>query len=146
MGNKTRTADLVAALRTISQAQELLADYDLDTSNETIACHQALDALDRVTQHPAGNSTGRNQHSTGTFDNIQSSSPVEAPTGTSSAAALRRLRKERPDLHARVLAEELTPHRAMVEAGFRKPTITIPREVDAAARALRRGAINNLQI
>ena len=32
------------------------------------------------------------------------------PSGTSRAAALRRLRKDRPDLHGRVLAGELSAH------------------------------------
>lgn len=43
--------------------------------------------------------------------------------GTSRAYALRRLRIHRPDIHARVLAGELSPHRGMIEAGFlRQPT------------------------
>jgi len=46
---------------------------------------------------------------------------VERPTGNSTAAALRRLRKDRPDIHARVLAGELTANAGMNEAGFRKP-------------------------
>jgi hypothetical protein len=59
--------------------------------------------------------------------------------GTSAAQALRRLRKDRPDLHARVLANELTPHRAMVEAGFRRRTATVPLDdLDALAATLRR--------
>lgn len=41
--------------------------------------------------------------------------PDPHPDGTSATYALRRLRRERPDLHARVLAGELSPHRAMVE-------------------------------
>ena len=41
--------------------------------------------------------------------------------GNSSAAFLRRLRKDRPDIHARVLAGKLTPQAGMVEAGYRKP-------------------------
>lgn len=46
--------------------------------------------------------------------------------GTSVEYALRRLRKPeekggRPDLHARVLAGEISANAAMVEAGFRKP-------------------------
>lgn len=48
-----------------------------------------------------------------------------APTGTSTAAALRRLRKHRPDLHAAVLAGRMTAHAAMVAAGFRPKTITV---------------------
>jgi hypothetical protein len=35
---------------------------------------------------------------------------------------MRRLRKDRPDIHARVLAGELTPHAGMIEAGLRKKT------------------------
>jgi hypothetical protein len=46
---------------------------------------------------------------------------VGRPTGTSAAYALRRLRKDRPDIHARVLAGKLTAHGGMLAAGFRKP-------------------------
>jgi len=42
------------------------------------------------------------------------------PSGNSRAAFLRRLRKDRPDIHARVLAGELSPYAGMIEAGFRK--------------------------
>jgi hypothetical protein len=44
----------------------------------------------------------------------------KAPSGTSAAAAMRRLRKDRPGIHARVLAGEMSAHAGMVEAGFRK--------------------------
>ena len=44
----------------------------------------------------------------------------QAPTGTSTEAFLRRLDKDRPDIHARVLAGELSAHAGMIEAGFRK--------------------------
>ena len=47
------------------------------------------------------------------------------PTGTTAQYALRRLRKARPDLLARVEAGELSPHGAMIQAGFRKKTITV---------------------
>jgi hypothetical protein len=57
------------------------------------------------------------------------------PTGTSVEAALRRLRKARPDLHARVLAGELSAHAAMIEAGFRKPR---PRDSMPGLTKLRR--------
>jgi len=50
----------------------------------------------------------------------------KAPVGNTRAAALRRLRKDRPDLHKRVLDGELSPHAAMVEAGFRRRTATVP--------------------
>jgi hypothetical protein len=51
---------------------------------------------------------------------------------------LRRLRKDRPDLHARVLADELSAHAAAVEAGFRPRTITLrlttPQSIATALR------------
>lgn len=75
---------------------------------------EAVDLLDRALQNPPSAHIA--------FDNVQGT----APTGTSADAALRRLRKDRPDLHARVLARELSPHAAMVEAGFRPRTITAP--------------------
>lgn len=89
---------------------------------------EALDLLDQALQRPIG----VNQHTEGR-DNVMTL------RGNSKDAALRRLRKDRPDLHARVLAEELSPHAAMVEAGFRHRTATVPvDDVEAIARALRR--------
>jgi hypothetical protein len=56
-----------------------------------------------------------------TLDNIQG-----FPSGTSEAAALRRLRKDRTDLYDDVIAERLSAHAAMVQAGYRHPTATVP--------------------
>lgn len=47
----------------------------------------------------------------------------KVPTGGSAAAFIRRLGEDRPDIHARVLAGELTPHAGMLEAGFRKKAV-----------------------
>lgn len=77
---------------------------------------EAVDLLDQALRNPVGT----NQH----VDIINTLE--ERPTGTSAESALRRLRKDRPDLHTRVLAGELSPHAAMIEAGFRRPTITVP--------------------
>jgi len=63
---------------------------------------------------------------------------VERPTGTSAAAALRRLRKDRPEIHARVLAGELSPHAGMIEAGFRKKPVR--KKVSAFDRAAKQAA------
>jgi hypothetical protein len=54
--------------------------------------------------------------------------------GTSREEALRRLAKDRPDLHARVMAGELSAHAAAIEAGFRAKTVTIPAAELAALR------------
>jgi hypothetical protein len=45
------------------------------------------------------------------------------PTGTSLDATLRRLRKNHPELHGRVLAGELSANAAAIEAGFRKKPV-----------------------
>lgn len=68
-------------------------------------------------------------------DNIKD---AQAPDGTSKAAGLRRLRKDRPDLHERVLSGDMTTHAAMLEAGFRKPSITLqPNNAPRAAERIR---------
>jgi hypothetical protein len=59
---------------------------------------EALDMLDKALQKQDGRPE--------TFDNIQGLEP--APTGTSRQQALRRLRKDRPDLHARVGGFEMS--------------------------------------
>lgn len=46
-------------------------------------------------------------------------------SGTSADRALRKLRNQRPDLHTEVIRGKLSPHRAMVQAGFRRPTATV---------------------
>jgi hypothetical protein len=59
------------------------------------------------------------------------------PDGNSAEAALRRLSRHRPDLLARVVAKELSPHAAMIQAGFRTRTITIPLDPKVMARRIR---------
>jgi hypothetical protein len=85
-----------------------------------------------------GRSSGRPKR---TVDNING---LDRPTGTSKAAAHRRLAKDRPDLHARVLKNELSVHAAMIEAGFRHRSVTIRTDdMSAAATALKRQLTNN---
>lgn len=86
---------------------------------------EALDAIDRATQSKPGRPP-----------ETQNNVPNKGPEGNTSAKALRRLRKDRPDLHARVLAKELSPHAAMVEAGFRRRTWTAPADVEELGAAL----------
>jgi hypothetical protein len=87
---------------------------------------EALDAIDRATQNAHGVHVGD-------VDNVN-----VRPGGNASAAALRRLRKDRPDLHAEVLAGEKSPHAAMVEAGFRTPTLSVPLTAEGVLRAAQR--------
>jgi hypothetical protein len=73
---------------------------------------QRLDAKDRAQQRQGGRPK--------TVDNGGGNINSSRPSGTSKAYALRRLRKDRPDLHARVLAGEISAHAAMITAGFRR--------------------------
>ena len=58
--------------------------------------------------------------------------------GTTKSSGLRRLHRQAPALHAKVVAGELSVNAACIKAGFRKPTFTIPADVDGAVGALRR--------
>jgi hypothetical protein len=84
-----------------------------------------VDLLDRALQNPVGSNVP--------LDNIQE----HAPTGTSEAAALRRLRKDAPALHAEVIGGHISAHAAMIQAGFRHRTISVRvDDPEAAARSL----------
>jgi len=87
---------------------------------------EALDLLDHALQNPAGRPEKNN--------NIQ----VKAPQGTSVDRALRKLRKDAPELHAEVLAGRLSANAAMVKAGFRPRTFSVRPEPKSAARTLRK--------
>jgi len=73
---------------------------------------EALNKIDEATQKKIGT----NQHSKGD-NNVNTQS---RPVGNSREQALRKLRKDAPEIHKRVLAGELSCHAAMIEAGFRK--------------------------
>jgi hypothetical protein len=58
--------------------------------------------------------------------------------GNSRDNALEKLRDRRPDLHEKVISNEITPHGAMIEAGLRKKVIQIPYDIKNIASALKR--------
>ena len=108
-------------------------------------CRDDVEALDLLTQEltgKPGNPTGTNQHSecgisdiitNSTFDSEVEAIDTNDGRGNTSTYALRKLRKSRPDLHADVLEGALSPHAAMVEAGFRKRYLQLPDDPQAAA-------------
>ena len=95
-----------------------------------------VDFGDRISKRSRGNPTGANQYKNGNLYNIQNS--TSAPSGTSQAAALRRLREHRPDLHSKVLKGKLSAHSAMIKAGFRQKTLTVPLDPAKAAESIKR--------
>jgi hypothetical protein len=90
---------------------------------------EALDAIDWVTGHSQGKRTDL-------VSNVHEVKEEKRPAGNTAKRALRKLRKDRPDLHQQVIAGKKSPHAAMVEAGFRKKTLTIPADIEGAARRL----------
>lgn len=70
-----------------------------------------------------------------TVDNIHSDYATR-PSGTSSQRSSLRLSRQAPELHSRVLSGELSPHAAMIQAGFRKKTMTLPCDVESLGKPL----------
>lgn len=65
------------------------------------------------------------------FQRVYNINPLK---GTSSEYGIRRLRRDRPELAAKVDVGELSVNAAMVEAGFRRPQITV--FIDTAEAAI----------
>ncbi len=66
---------------------------------------------------------------------------AKPPTGTSSSYAISRLKHQAPELLDEVKAGKITPHAAMVQAGFRERQITIPADPAKAAKRLRKNFV-----
>lgn len=97
------------------------------------------DQRDKAGQRAGGGQPGNSNAAKdkSTVNNIDSR--LERPRGTSQSANLRRLRKDRPDLHARVLAGELSSNAAMIEAGFSPHRVQVRTDsVESIAKTLRR--------
>ena len=67
----------------------------------------------------------------GGVDNINSSEG-----GTSATYALRRLKRDHPELAEKVVSGKLSAHAAAIEAGFRKRTIAVPADNPDSAVAV----------
>lgn len=105
---------------------------------------EALDLIDQeLTRKPGGQEGNTNnrfsQDDDTNNDNVMIRSPdTKASQGNSIEYTLRRLRKDHPELHEKVLANEMSPNAAAIEAGFRKRTVTVTLEVDAIARVIKK--------
>lgn len=108
--------------------------YGLDIESETLRKMinydiEALDLFDQLTTRPHGTNRFTNDIDN---DNIM----IYSEQGTSKQYALRKLRKDKPDLHKQVLSGDISPNAAMIKAGFRKKsfTITIDNSINIANR------------
>lgn len=89
---------------------------------------EALDLLDQALAKGS-----RQGERTDLVNNINEVPAPARPQGTSRAHAIRKLRTEAErgnekasELHADVLADRISPHAAMIQAGFRQKTISVP--------------------
>lgn len=97
---------------------------------------EALDAIDAALRMPEGRPVRGDAE---TVNNVHGFTAAQRPQGNSAERALRALRDHAPALHAEVLAGRVSPHGAMVAAGLRRRTLTIPcDDPAAAARSIRR--------
>ncbi len=102
------TADIPRGLETTAENLMEIAKGDVALEDE----------IDRLLRRSVGRPLG----STETVDNINSFGRSD---GTSKRQALRKLRSDAPELHDEVVAGRMSPHAAMVQAGFRPKTLTI---------------------
>lgn len=89
---------------------------------------EALDAIDAALQRNDGNQPS-------TVDIVNG---CERPTGNSAERALRVLRNQFPELHSEVIAGRMSPHKAAVQAGIRKKTVTVEAGTFGFARYIKK--------
>ena len=92
---------------------------DYDTLKEICLSQEREDVLNQIDKLEKGEEVkpGPKSKEDSSLYNIQE---TQYPSGTSAQAAIRRLRKDRPDLLAQVLAGELSANAAAIEAGHRQ--------------------------
>jgi hypothetical protein len=129
---RERTVKVTHQTVTFTRFEEFVTEPPPDGLGGTVQllenlCRDDFDALrllKDVTTNPHG---GDRRSESFKSDNVTLESTANE-RGNERSYALRKLSKSRPDLHAQVIAGDLSPHAAMVEAGFRKKTVTIPVE------------------
>jgi hypothetical protein len=113
VGNPYGSEDRMLAAELGKRADEIREQLKDIKRKQAEAQNRVRDEEDRKQQRPVGRPEIVYNNSSVVHD--------YRPAGNSAAAFLRRLRKDRPDIHARVLSGELSPHAGMIEAKFRKP-------------------------
>lgn len=93
-----------------------------------------LDLLDRTFNSIQRGGDRRSSHFKRDIVTIENSNKQR---GNSLVYALRRLRETRPDLHQKVLAKELSVHKAMVKAGLRKKSMAVAADISKICTAIK---------
>ena len=129
---------LLAAERVLIPVQP--SPYDLWASAEMVALIEStvLDMLDRAVQRPHGT----NRYTS--LEGLNQSIKVDEIKRDRSTQNIRRLREDRPDLHAKVLAKDMTVTEAAVAAGIYPKRIAINlKSPKSAAATIRNNAAHN---
>ena len=136
----------VAKFKRFSDFVEAYQSEGLHTTVSTLMklCEDDPVARDMISQVEAGGrgAPNGNQNASKTnIDNVNICFGDDAPkqdtgTGNATTYAMRRLAKDAPEFHAKVIAGELTPNKAMVEAGLRVPPMQMPQDPTKAGQYL----------
>lgn len=113
----------------------LLVQSRASDKKDAEAAHEALDLFVHEVKTAAGN-VDLEELPPSDVDELKK---TMRPTGRTREYALRRLQNMRPDLHGQVVNGELSPNKALIEAGLRERRITISQDnVGKAASSIRR--------
>jgi len=109
---------------------EASTPFGLNTPFEYVLniCKPYNDVLDLIDE--ANNKEAVQGRRNDLKDNFVNNINEVRPQGTTKASGLRRLRKDRKDLHEKVLDNDMTVNEAMIAAGFRKKMISMPKGQD----------------
>lgn len=109
---------------------EASTPFGLNTPFEYVLniCKPYNDVLDLIDE--ANNKEAVQGRRNDLKDNFVNNINEVRPQGTTKASGLRRLRKDRKDLHKKVLDNDMTVNEAMIAAGFRKKMISMPKGQD----------------
>lgn len=97
---------------------------------------EALAMLEGALKGEHGGDHG-NQYTGGKSDNVRVATD-QRDYGNKRAYLVERLQRERPDLFDEVVAKRTSAHRAAIDAGWVRPTMSVPAEPVAMAQTLRR--------
>ncbi len=108
----------------------------INVNNLKNLCRNDSEAIDLINQLLEKPKHGGDRRSDKFICNIVTYEKLNR--GNSRDNALEKLRDKRPDLHEKVISNEITAHGAMIKAGLRKKVIQIPCDIESIASVLKR--------
>jgi hypothetical protein len=97
--------------------------------------NEVVKLLDDLNRRGPGGGKKSNQYKIN-VDNINNDNNAR-PTGTSKEYLMRKLEKHAPEMLDKVLAGDISPNAACIQAGLKKKMIQIPHDPEKAAKKIR---------